>query len=225
MKPTSSNQACTNKATSAIHETKRSTFCDTHPQLQTCHCLRFFYTPKRRMEPRAKTEFIEPDLAPLPRIFSPDDIAVEAVRPDAPDAASLISELEAHLASIYPPESRHGFSIERLIAESVAFFVLRVKNQPAGCGGIKFIDGEYGEIKRMYVRPQFRLLGLGRVILDHLADYACKQSITVLRLETGMEQQAAIRLYERAGFRRISRFEPYVDSPLSLCFEKRMRAD
>lgn len=41
-------------------------FCDTHPQLMTRNSLRFFYSPARRMDPRAKTEFVEPDLAPLP---------------------------------------------------------------------------------------------------------------------------------------------------------------
>jgi hypothetical protein len=43
-------------------------FCDIHPQLMTRHALRLFYSPQRRMDPRAKTEFLEPDLAPLPRI-------------------------------------------------------------------------------------------------------------------------------------------------------------
>ena len=43
-------------------------FCDTHPQLMTKHALRLFYSPQRRMHPLAKREFIEPDLAPLPRI-------------------------------------------------------------------------------------------------------------------------------------------------------------
>ena len=42
-------------------------FCDTHPQLMTRHVLRLFYSPQRRMHPQAKTQFIAPDLAPLPR--------------------------------------------------------------------------------------------------------------------------------------------------------------
>jgi hypothetical protein len=44
------------------------TFCDTHPQLMTRHALRLFYSPARRMHPDAKARFIEPDLAPLPRL-------------------------------------------------------------------------------------------------------------------------------------------------------------
>ena len=44
-------------------------FCDTHPQLMTRHVLRLFYSPQHRMHPLAKTQFIEPDLAPLPKIL------------------------------------------------------------------------------------------------------------------------------------------------------------
>ncbi|MGH7317862.1 MAG: hypothetical protein ACREJS_16570 [Candidatus Rokuibacteriota bacterium] len=50
---------------------------------------------------------------------------ITAERPDTPDAVLLINELQTHRESFYPPESRHGFSVERLIAEGVAFFVLR----------------------------------------------------------------------------------------------------
>jgi hypothetical protein len=44
-------------------------FCDAHPQLMTKHALRLFYSPQRRMDPSAKTQFVPPDLAPLPRII------------------------------------------------------------------------------------------------------------------------------------------------------------
>jgi putative acetyltransferase len=141
-------------------------------------------------------------------------------RPDSPDAVALITELEEHLASVYPVESRHGFSVHKLIAESVAFFVLRVDGTPAGCGGIHFVDSAYGEIKRMYVRPQFRRWGFGKLILDQLAAHAREQGVGLLRLETGVHQAAAIHLYEGMGFQRIAPFGPYLGSPLSLCYEK-----
>jgi putative acetyltransferase len=197
-------------------------FCDTHPQLMTRHCLRHFYSPEQRMHPLAKTQFVEPDLAPLPRILPLAEAVISSERPDTPDAIALITELQTHLESFYPPESRHGFSVERLIAESVAFFLLRVRGEAAGCGGIKLFGCEYGEIKRMYVRPQFRGRGFGTLILDRLADYARTQGVHLLRLETGIHQQAAIRLYEQAGFRKTPRFGPYTNSPGSLCYEKQL---
>ncbi|BAY44914.1 GCN5-like N-acetyltransferase [Scytonema sp. HK-05] len=143
-------------------------------------------------------------------------------RPDTFDAISLITELEAVLEPLYPRESRHGFSVDKLLAEDVAFFLLRANKTPACCGGIKLVGNKYGEIKRMYVRPQFRGLGFAKLMLNHLADYAHAHNITLLRLETGVHQREAIGLYERLGFYRIPPFGSYTDDPLSLYYEKRI---
>ena len=141
-------------------------------------------------------------------------------RPDTVDATNLIAELEAYLVPLYPSESRHGYSVEKLIAEEVAFFLIRDAGAAAGCGGIQLHGAEYGEIKRMYVRPEFRGLGFGKLMLDHLEHHVRHQGIRLLRLETGIHQHAAIRLYERAGFRSIPPFGPYEEDPLSRFYEK-----
>ena len=145
---------------------------------------------------------------------------VTAERPDTADAIALITELEAALEPLYPRESRHGLSVERLIAEAVPFFVLRSGGIAAGCGGVKLFGTVYGEIKRMYVRPQFRGLGFAKLMLDHLSDYAWAQGLALLRLETGIHQHEAIGLYERMGFHQISPFGDYKEDPLSLFYEK-----
>ncbi len=142
--------------------------------------------------------------------------------PSHPDAAGLIAELDAHLEPLYPSESRHGFSVQQLIADGVAFFVMRDNNTPAGCGGIKLFGTEYGEIKRMYVRPRFRGNNYGKLMLDHLAEFALRHGVKTLRLETGIHQRAAIRLYEQEGFKRVGPFGSYTDDPLSVYFEKRV---
>ena len=133
-------------------------------------------------------------------------VVISEERPDSADAAGLIAELDSILEPLYPQESRHGYSVDKLLREAVAFFVVRVDGAPAGCGGVKVVGAEYGEIKRMYVRPPFRGRGLN-----------------VLRLETGIHQMEAIRLYERFGFERIKPFEPYREDPVSRCYEKRLR--
>src|SRR5689334_13200065 len=69
-------------------------------------------------------------------------LTITAERPDTSDAIALVHELQTHLESFYPPESRHGFSVERLVAEDVAFFVLRVAGVAAGCGGILLMGKE-----------------------------------------------------------------------------------
>src|SRR5438132_4350746 len=143
-------------------------------------------------------------------------------RPDSADATELITELEAHLEPLYPTESRHGYSVEKLIAQEVAFFVLRDNDTPAGCGGIQLFGTAYGELKRMYVRPRFQGQGFGKLLLDHLADHARGHGVGILRLETGTHQTAAISLYERMGFQRVPPFGDYVEDPLSLFYEKRI---
>jgi len=143
-------------------------------------------------------------------------------RPDTADARALILELEAHLEPLYPSESRHGYAVEKLIAQAVAFFLIRRDGAPAGCGGIQLFGTEYGEIKRMYVRPQFRGMGLAKAMLDHLADHARDRGVVLLRLETGFHQHAAIGLYEREGFRPIPPFGEYKDDPLSRFYEKQI---
>ena len=148
-------------------------------------------------------------------------IAISAQRPDSPEATQLLAELDADLwRQPYPPESRHAFSVEKLLRERVAFFVVRYRDQPAACGGVKIFDEEYGEIKRMYVRPAVRGLGLGRTMLNYLAKYAITRSVPVLRLETGIYQIDAIRLYERFGFQRRAPFGEYREDPMSVYFEK-----
>jgi putative acetyltransferase len=142
--------------------------------------------------------------------------------PASPDATALIAELDAHLEPLYARESRHGFSVEKLVTDGVVFFVIRDDGPPAGCGGIKLLDTEFGEIKRMYVRPGFRGRGLGKLMLDHLAHVALRNGVSILRLETGIHQLAAIRLYEQAGFARIPPFGDHTDDPVSLCYEKRL---
>jgi GNAT superfamily N-acetyltransferase len=149
-------------------------------------------------------------------------IVITEERPDSPDAVALIAELDAHLASLYAVESRHGFSVEKLLKDGVTFFVSRDEGWPAGCGGVLIVDEEYAEIKRMYVRPGFRGRGLGRWMLEHLVGYARDRGQTVIRLETGIHQQEAIALYEGSGFRRIPPFGPYRDDPVSRCYEKRL---
>jgi putative acetyltransferase len=147
---------------------------------------------------------------------------IVAESPDTADARILIEELDAYLIPLYPIEDHYGYSIEKLLEEAVAFFVIRHDGIAAGCGGIKLFGTDYGEIKRMYVRPTLRRLGLGRRILDHLAAFALQHGVHVLRLETGTYQPEARRLYERYGFQRIPPFGDYEEGPFHLFYEKHL---
>src|SRR5690349_19973842 len=136
-------------------------------------------------------------------------ISISQEGADTRDAIALIDELEAVLSPLYPSVSRHGYSVEKLLAQGVAFFLLRDNGARVGCGGIQLYGKEYGELKRMYVRPQHRGSGYAKKMLNDLADYARDRGVGLLRLETGIHQTAAIGLYERAGFESVGPFGEY----------------
>lgn len=149
-------------------------------------------------------------------------VIISPERPDTTDAIQLIEDLEVELAGNYPPESRHGYSVDKLLKLKVAFFVTRVNENPAGCGGIQLFGTEYGELKRMYVRPAFRGLGLAKLMLEQLTNHAREHGVHLLRLETGIDQHNAIALYEKWGFHKISPFGEYKPDPLALFYEKQI---
>src|SRR5688572_33280765 len=114
-------------------------------------------------------------------------IEIVEVAPDSPDAVELIGELDAHLmAHPYPPQSRHAFSVEKLLREQVVFFVTRYERQLAGCGGIKMFGTGYGAVKGAFVRSEVRGRGLGKWLVRRLVAYELQQGTGVLRLEAGL---------------------------------------
>jgi ribosomal protein S18 acetylase RimI-like enzyme len=90
-----------------------------------------------------------------------------------------------------------------------------------GCGALKFHDGAPAEVKRMWVDPAVRGLGLGRRLLAGLEDHAAERRVTALRLETNRALDEAVGLYRAAGYREVTAFndEPYAHH----WFQKRLR--
>jgi|ERR1051325_6908541 len=149
-------------------------------------------------------------------------VIIQQQPPNSAEAVELIAELDDYLTGHpYPAESRHAFSVEKLVREGVAFFVLRRDDQLAACGGIK-ICSDYGEVKRMYVRQAHRGLGLGKAVLNRISDYARDAKVSMLRLETGIFQVEAIGLYEAFGFKRRPPFGEYKEDPNSVYMEMQL---
>ena len=158
-----------------------------------------------------------------------ESVTIQPENPASEAARQLIAELDAYLDTLYPKESQHGYSVEKLIDQQVEFFVLYDDEEPAGCAGVQFFPGDndsdtpYGELKRMYVRGVFRGRGFGRLLLDHIEGIVASRGVSAVRLETGVHQPEAVGLYEKNGYRRIPPFRDYPpDDPLSLCYEKRL---
>ena len=137
---------------------------------------------------------------------------IERVSAPTEAARSLVGELEAVLSAGYPPEQRHGLKLEAIFKPHIRFLVATVEGEPAGCGGVALLEG-FAELKRMYVRERFRGQGVASALLRQLEAAARAAGHTVLRLETGDGQHAALRFYAREGFRVCSAFGDYADMP------------
>jgi putative acetyltransferase len=156
-------------------------------------------------------------------------LTIRPERPDQPDVVALLGALDAYLASLYPPEANHILGVPELLAPEVHFVVARRGGRAVGTGAARVRGGEaatagraYGEIKRMYVDPAERGQRVGEQVLGTLEQQLAAEGVALALLETGAEQAAAVRLYERCGYRPRAAFGGYPDNGLSVFYEKRL---
>jgi len=157
---------------------------------------------------------------------STDNIQIELAPAATDEVRALVGELEAVLATEYPPQQRHGLVLDAIFQPQVRFFLARRNGIAVACGGVALFP-EYAEVKRMYVRPSARGQGVAEAILARIEQEVRSAGLSVLRLETGDRQFAAMRLYVRAGFRECPPFGDYaLKAPqaiaASVFFEKRI---
>ena len=133
--------------------------------------------------------------------------------------------IDSHLADMHrwsPPESVHAMPRERLSRPDIAFFTAWRDDEIAGCGALKQIAPDHGEIKSMRVAPTALRQGVGEAILLHLMAEARQRGYARLSLETGKpgEFQAARELYAKHGFAECPPFGGYTDDGFSLCMSR-----
>jgi putative acetyltransferase len=149
-------------------------------------------------------------------------LAIRQEAPDQSDVMRLIAALDAHATALYPPASNHLLDIAALSDPAVAFLVVRDGSEAVGCGALLRDARGFGEVKRMYVRPDQRGRGIGKRVLAELEMIARRNGLALLRLETGIHNTEAPALYRRAGFVECAPFGDYAPDPLSVFMEKRV---
>jgi putative acetyltransferase len=148
-----------------------------------------------------------------------------AERFDSPDVQALAQAQQEEMRGLYGGEADIGPAREAamFVEPDGVFLVVRGDDGAAvACGGIARFDTERAELKRMYVVPAARGLGLGRRILVELEEAARRLGYTAVVLETGDRQPEALGLYASSGYEPIPCYPPYDSRALSLCFEKRL---
>ena len=140
--------------------------------------------------------------------------------PDQPEIIALIAELDAYQLTLYPPESVYALDMAALTQPNVLFAVARTADGIAvGCCAV-VVTPEFGEVKRMFVRPDARGLGLAKRLLDLLEQQAAARGCTQLTLESGPYQTEALALYTRYGYERCGPYGDYPDDPYSVFMRK-----
>ena len=149
-------------------------------------------------------------------------LTIRPERPDQPDVMRLIEALDAHAIALYPPESNHLLDIAALSRSGGDVSGGARRREAIGCGALLRDPRGWGEVKRMYVRPDQRGRGIGRRVLAELEAIARGAGLPLLRLETGIHNTEALALYRRAGFVERTAFGDYAPDPLSVFMEKRV---
>jgi GNAT superfamily N-acetyltransferase len=143
---------------------------------------------------------------------------------DGDSGAVLVQALLDELMARYGvPDPDHPTADELLPPDGV-FFVAYRGARPVGCGGLRRHDEHVGEVKRMYVHPDERRHGIGRVVLRAIEAQARQIGYRQLVLETGVLQPEAIGLYESEGYVAVEPWGLYRESGTSRCFAKALAA-
>ncbi|WP_369216794.1 GNAT family N-acetyltransferase [Streptomyces flavofungini] len=154
-------------------------------------------------------------MAEVDRLLTAATVTLDVVDPGHPDARSCLLAYFTELRESFD----NGFDPGRSLLPDAGelrpprglFLVARAQGEPVGCAGLKLPEGAPAEIKRMWIAPGARGLGLARRFLTALEEHAVRHGRDVLRLDTNKALTAAIGLYHSHGYREVPAFndEPY----------------
>lgn len=147
------------------------------------------------------------------------------IRIDDLTSSAIIGLLQEHLRNMAlhsPPESVHALDLEALRKPEITFWTVWLGEELMGCGALKELDSQHGEIKSMRTAAGHLRKGVAARLLQHILDEAKRRSYRRLSLETGsMEAFAPARkMYAAFGFEPCLPFANYSEDPYSLFMAK-----
>jgi DNA-binding MarR family transcriptional regulator/N-acetylglutamate synthase-like GNAT family acetyltransferase len=153
-------------------------------------------------------------MAEVERLMRASAVTIEPDDPASEDSRMCIDayfhELEERFEAGFDPARTTSANPEELVPPAGLFLVARLDGHPVGCGALKVKGRKLGEIKRMWVAPDARGLGIAQRLLDALEKNAAQMGLDTLQLDTNRALKEAHALYARNGYREIPR---YNDNP------------
>jgi DNA-binding MarR family transcriptional regulator/GNAT superfamily N-acetyltransferase len=152
------------------------------------------------------------------------EVGIEHPRSDAAQFClrSYAAEMDATFDSGFDPARSRAVDPAALTPPAGLLLVARLRAEPVACGALRLHPGEPAEIKRLWVAPAARGLGVGRRVLSELEAHARRNGADVVQLDTNRGLRAATSLYRSSGYTEVPPFndEPYAHH----WFEKRLTA-
>jgi DNA-binding MarR family transcriptional regulator/GNAT superfamily N-acetyltransferase len=154
-------------------------------------------------------------MAEVERLLLASAVRVTACDPRHPEARravqAYVTELSDRFEGGFNPALSISAADDELTPPAGLFLIATLYADTVGCGALKFHPGAPAEVKRMWISPAVRGLGLGRRLLAELEAHAAARGVYTLRLETNRALAEAISLYRTAGYREVAPFndEPY----------------
>jgi len=156
-------------------------------------------------------------MAQVERLLIASMVKISVADPTSPDARWCIEQYFAELGERFEagfdPTLGISAHAHELTPPAGLLLVAHLREEPIGCGALKLHENAPGELKRMWVAPRARGLGLGRRLLLALEHSAREAGVTVLHLETNRALVEAIQLYRNCGYQEVEAFndEPYAN--------------
>lgn len=137
---------------------------------------------------------------------------------------ALIGEHLQNMALLSPPESTHALNLDKLKKPEITFWSGWEQDELVGCGAIKELDSQHGEIKSMRTSSSHLRKGVAKRILEHIIEEAKRRGYQRLSLETGSMDafEPARRLYANFGFQYCEPFSDYIEDPNSVFMTKEL---
>lgn len=167
--------------------------------------------------PPRQREQLSAALATADRLLRAATLSFDSVDPQSDDAIVTLTQYFDELDRRFPGGFDRADALaadpEALRPPAGLFVVANCNDDPVACGGVTRVDETTGEIKRMWVHPDWRGVGLGQRMLTHLEDSARRLGHSRVVLDTNSTLVEAINMYERSGYQPIAR---YNDNPYAL---------
>lgn len=141
-----------------------------------------------------------------------------------PEVSDLLREHLRSMALHSPPESIHALDLNALRKPEITFWTVWEGDELAGCGALKALGAQHGEIKSMRTASAHLRKGVAARLLQHIIDEAGRRGYRRLSLETGSMAafDPARKLYARFGFKYCGPFADYIEDPYSVFMTKEL---